>query len=192
MTTYTVRQHTPRKRRGLSRRIPILSVTFFLLFISLFVVVRPPAQAAAKPIYATIKYVDHAISTALSPIQNAIASLQTQQASQGTQISNLQAKTAQPLSIFSGSLSNGQESAIFDTNGHSIMFLSANWDSGQGGFHILYSADQQTWLEQGSGISSFVANGSVPPQSTAIVTQARYYKFTVANSFNGQLTGFMY
>src|SRR5438132_9740136 len=115
MTTYTAPQRTPRKQRVLPRSIKILSVAAFLLLIALFAVVRPPAKvAAANPFYATFLYVDNAISTALAPIQSAIASLQQQQTNQATQISNLQSSTARQLRVYDA---NGQELGLLINHG---------------------------------------------------------------------------
>jgi len=115
MSKYTAPRHTPSKRRLLSRSTKILSLAVFLLLISLFAVVRPPAKAAAaNPIYATFQYVDNAISTALSPIKSAIASLQTQQANQATQISNLQNATGKQLRAYDA---NGTELGLLIDHG---------------------------------------------------------------------------
>src|SRR5437660_5397027 len=115
MTRYTAPQHTPRKQRVLSRSTKILSIAAFLLLISLFAVVRPPAKAAAaNPFYATFQYVDNAISTALAPIQSAIASLQQQQTNQATQISNLQSSTDKQLKVYDA---NGQEIGLLINHG---------------------------------------------------------------------------
>jgi hypothetical protein len=109
MIRYTAPQHTPRKQRVLSHSTKILSIAIFLLLISLFAVVRPPAKAAANPIFATFQYVDNAISTALSPIHSAITSLQAQQASQAVQISDLQTSIGRQLRAYDA---NGQELGI--------------------------------------------------------------------------------
>jgi hypothetical protein len=129
MTKYAALRHSPRKRVVLSRSTKILSTAVFLLLISLFAVVRPPAKAAAaNPIYATFQYVDNAISTALAPIQSAIASLQQQQTSQATQISNQQnlitdlqtqqASQAQQITNLQNSTSKSLK--VYDANGQEL------------------------------------------------------------------------
>ena len=128
MTRYAAPQHTPRMRVALLRSTKILSVAAFLLLISLFAVVRPPAGAAANPIFATFQYVDNAISTALAPIQSAIASLQTQQTNQATQISNLQYATGKQLRVYDA---NGTEIGLLIDHG------SNNTNSGTS--DIIYS-----------------------------------------------------
>src|SRR5260221_3289270 len=109
MARYAAPQHTPHKRRVLSRGTQILSVTVFLLFISMCIIARSAVRAAPanNPIFATIQDVQNAISAAVSPIQSAIANLQTQQANQATQISNLQNSSSKSLKVY-------------DANGHEL------------------------------------------------------------------------
>jgi hypothetical protein len=146
MTKYSAPHYTSRKRRILSRSTKILSIAAFLLLISLFAIVRPPARAAANPVFATFQYVDNAISTTLSPIQSAIASLQTQQANQATQISKLQNSTGKQFKVYDA---NGQElgllishtvptvgvTTVYSTALHRFMFLDLEPGSIDGSFY---------------------------------------------------------
>ena len=114
MTQYTAPRRAPRQRRSLLRRTLIVLAAGFLVPASLLVIARTPAHAAPSnnPIFATIQDVQNAINAALAPIQNAIADLQTQQANQATQISNLQNSTSKSLKAYDA---NGQELGIVTT-----------------------------------------------------------------------------
>jgi hypothetical protein len=108
MPRYAAPQRTPRHRRSLSRRTLIVFASGFLVPASLLAIARTPVNAAPSnnPIFATVQDVQNAINAALAPIQNAIADLQTQQANQATQISNLQSATSKSLKVYDA---NGQE-----------------------------------------------------------------------------------
>src|SRR5258708_18616141 len=95
MSKYTAPQRIPSKRRSLSHRTLIVLAAGFLVPALLLAIASTPVNAAPSnnPIFATIQDVRNAINAALAPIQNAIADLQTQQANQATQISNLQNST---------------------------------------------------------------------------------------------------
>ncbi len=82
MSTYTAPHRAPVKLKHRPRRTATLIAIVSLLFVSLLAASRSPIHAApaSNPIFATIDYVQNAISTALAPIQSAIADLQTQQA----------------------------------------------------------------------------------------------------------------
>ncbi len=114
MPRYTAPQRTPRQRRSLSRRTLIVLAAGFLVPASLLAISRTPAHAAPSnnPIFATIQDVQNAINAALAPIQNAIAGLQTQQANQATQISNLQDSTTKSIKVYDA---NGQVLGIVTT-----------------------------------------------------------------------------
>ena len=123
MTMYAAPQHTPRKR-SLSRRTQVFIISALLVPLSLLAIDNIPASAAAK--FATLQEVQDAINTALTPIDDAIASLQstqtthtsqisdlqTQQASQATAISNLQNSSSKQLKTYDA---NNQELGIVTT-----------------------------------------------------------------------------
>jgi len=111
MTQYTAPQRTPHQRRSLSRRTLIILAAGFLVPASLLAIARTPVHAAPSnnPIFASIQDVQNAINAALAPIQNAIADLQTQQANQATQISNLQSASNKALHVYDA---NGQDLGI--------------------------------------------------------------------------------
>jgi len=109
MTKYAASRHA-RKHITIPRNTKILLAAAPLYLISILVAIRPPVHATpTNPIYSTIQYVDNAISTALSPIKSAIASLQSQQANQATQISNLQNSSGKALHVYDA---NGQDLGI--------------------------------------------------------------------------------
>jgi hypothetical protein len=114
MGKYTAPYRTSRRRRSLRHSTKILSVTAVLLVMSLLVVAKAPVGAAPSnnPTFATIQDMQNAISTALAPIQSAIADLQTQQAKQASQISSLQNATSKTLKVYD---TNGQELGIVTT-----------------------------------------------------------------------------
>jgi hypothetical protein len=111
MTQYTALQRTSRQRRSLSRHTLIVLAASFLVPASLLVIARTPVHAASSnnPIFATIQDVQNAINAALAPIQSTIADLQTQQANQATQISNLQSASNKALHVYNA---NGQDLGI--------------------------------------------------------------------------------
>jgi len=111
MTQYTAPQRTPRQHRSLSRRTLIVLAAGFLIPASLLAIARTPVHAAPSnnPIFATIQDVQNAINAALAPIQSTIADLQTQQANQATQISNLQSASNKALHVYDA---NGQDLGI--------------------------------------------------------------------------------
>ncbi len=148
MPRYTVPQRAPRQRRSLSRRTLLVLAAGFLVPASLIVIAGTPVQAAPSnnPIFATIQDVQNAINAALAPIQNAIADLQTQQANQATQISNLQNSTGKQFKVYDA---NEQElgilishtvptvgvTTVYSTALHRFMFLDLEPDSIDGSFY---------------------------------------------------------
>src|SRR6266571_5176201 len=108
MPTYTAPHRAPSRLKHRSRRAAIRFTIVSLLFVSLLAVSKATIHAAPanNPIFATFDYVQNAISTALAPIQSAIANLESQQANQAAQISSLQNSTGKNLKVLNA---NGNE-----------------------------------------------------------------------------------
>lgn len=143
MPRYTAPQRTPRQRRSLSRRTLLVLAAGFLVPASLLAIARTPVHAAPSnnPIFATIQDVQNAINIALAPIQNAIASLQQQQATQQNTITDLQNTQAthtsqisvlqtqqqnQTQQITSLQNSTGKALHVYDANGQDLGIAANN------------------------------------------------------------------
>ncbi len=172
----------------LHTQLTILSVTAFTLLIFLFVAVRPPVQAAAanNPIFATIQYVNDAISTALSPIQSVIASPQTQQTSQASQISSIKQTlaTSHPTDfVFFQSPRDDSNyiSPVFDAINYTKLTITFNCTetSNNGLITLQVSTDNANWLQA----QQWRDDGS---DSQTLSVAARYYR--LINNLVGQST----
>src|SRR5947208_3479592 len=93
-----------------SKKPLLVAFCALFLFTSLLIIARNPAKAAQvnNPVFATIQYVQTAISTALLPIQSAITNLQAQQTNQATQINSIQTQ------LNSSQNSEGKSLRVYD------------------------------------------------------------------------------
>lgn len=135
MTQYTAPQRTASKRRSLSRRAVTLLAAALLTPACLLAIAKTPVHAdpSNNPIFATLQDVQNAINAALAPIQNAIADLQTTQATHTSQINDLQtqqANQAQQISDLQGS--TGKQLRAYDANGNEIGLLVNHGSAGNG------------------------------------------------------------
>lgn len=107
MSQYTA-PHRATSKRSLSRRTRLVLLTSLLVPASLLAIAKSPVHANpnSNPIFATLQDVQDAINTALTPVNNAIASLQQQQTTQSQQISSLQNAGSKALHVYDA---NGQD-----------------------------------------------------------------------------------
>ncbi len=186
-----------------------------LLLIVLFLFAKVPARAASQNnlVFATIQYVQDAISTALSPIQTSIQGLSNRTTNLEatvtpipSEISDLQKRvsaletqipsptpTPETFTFFNGAIStSGQASPVADTQGYSKIAVSFQCTVGSVAVNIQDSPDQTTWFTQERWDPSYCPGGV----TTQLVLANRYYRLitdsTTLPSVSLNATGYIF